>query len=234
MLPDTVIREHTRLQKIAREYRQRGYRVIVEPDANDLPEFLAPLPLDMVALGATENVVVEVRTQESLVDKPRLDAIAKALKGRSGWRYELIVTNPRDKTLLKVKDARLLATNDIRYRLNEARQLSEQEHGEAAFLMLWSALEAILRGLAQREQVAAEKLSIVQLVKTLFVYGLLDRSHYESLQDGLEIRTQITHGFKEQKSLVKSFRDLFRLAEELNEQTPISGDKTDEIYSNYG
>jgi hypothetical protein len=34
-------RERRRIQKAAREYRKKGYTVIIEPGVHDLPNFLA-------------------------------------------------------------------------------------------------------------------------------------------------------------------------------------------------
>jgi REase_AHJR-like len=95
MTVQTTAREHQRLLEVAREYRQRGYEVIIEPRSDQLPQFLASFRIDMLARGAEENVIVEVRTQESLSDAPELDAVAQALYDKPSWRFELVVTNPK-------------------------------------------------------------------------------------------------------------------------------------------
>ncbi|MCU0490814.1 MAG: hypothetical protein MUD01_04470 [Chloroflexaceae bacterium] len=150
-------REQQRLREIAREYRQRGYEVLLSPRADQLPDFLAPFQIDMLARNAAENVVVEVRTQESLAATLELDAVAVALHEKSNWRFELVVTNPKDPSTLAIKGATALDQTDFTYRLHEARQLSAQEHGEAAFLLAWSALEALLRTIARSEGIATEQ-----------------------------------------------------------------------------
>lgn len=216
MQPDIITCEYSRLQEVAQEYRQLGYQVVIEPRANDLPDFLATIPIDLLAIGAEETIVVEVRTQETLVDAPRLDSIAKAIDGRPGWRYDLVV-HPRNSTLLKIGNTRLLIRDEIAHRLAESRQLSGEEHGEAAFLMVWSALESILRGIATREAIAVDRLTSLQLIKSLFVYGLLDKQEYELLREGYEVRNQITHGFKEKESVASLFPRLLALAEKSNQ-----------------
>jgi hypothetical protein len=105
MTLNTSTREQQRLREIAREYRQRGYDVIIEPRADQLPGFLAPFRIDMLARSAEETVIVEVRTQESLSDTPELDAVAQALQDHASWRFELVVTNPKDRSSLQFKDA---------------------------------------------------------------------------------------------------------------------------------
>jgi hypothetical protein len=211
----TTAREHQRLLEVAREYRQRGYDVIIEPSSDQLPEFLAPFRIDMLACSAEENVIVEVRTQESLVDAPELDAVAQALHDQPSWRFELVVTNPKDRSPLQLKDAASLNQLDITYRLGEARQLSNQEHGEAALLLAWSATEALLRAIADEEAIPVAQHNPSQLTKSLFTYGVLDKEQYQILQQGLQARNTVVHGYKEQRSLASTLEQVLNVADQL-------------------
>src|SRR6266487_4402064 len=211
----TSTREQQRLREIAREYRQRGYDVIIEPRADQLPGFLAPFRIDMLARSAEETVIVEVRTQESLSDAPELDAVAQALQDQPSWRFELVVTNPKDRSSLQLKDATSLNYLDIRYRLHEARQLSDQEHGEAALLLAWSTTEALLRYIADAEAIPVTQHDPSQVTKSLFTYGVLDKEQYQALQDGLQARNMVVHGYKERQSLADTVGKLLRVADQL-------------------
>jgi hypothetical protein len=211
-------REYQRLREVAREYRQSGYDVIVEPKVEQLPAFLAPFNIDMVARSNDENVVVEVRTQESLTQAPELDALARAIQGEQSWRLELVVTNPKDRTVFQFRNATSLDQHDIAYRLQEARQLSDQEHGEAAFLMAWSATEALLRHIVERESIPAAPNQPAQLVKALYMYGVIDNDQYRVLQEGQQTRNLLAHGYKEQQARVETFDQLLLVTEKLAKQ----------------
>ena len=211
----TSTREQQRLREIAREYRQRGYDVIIEPRADQLPGFLAPFRIDMLARSVEETVIVEVRTQASLSDAPELDAVAQALQDQPSWRFELVVTNPKDRSLLQLKDAASLNDLDIRYRLQEARQLSDQEHGEAALLLAWSATEALLRAIAVEEDISVVQNNPSQLMKSLFTYGVLDKEQFEILQLGLTARNTVVHGYKEHRSLANTLEQVLHVADQL-------------------
>jgi hypothetical protein len=215
MTLQTTEREHQRLREVAREYRQRGYEVLIEPRPDQLPEFLAPFRVDLLARSTEENVIVEVRTQESLTDTPELDAIAQALHNKPSWRFELVVTNPRDRSSLQFKDATTLSHRDITYRLHEARQLSDQEHGEAALLLAWSTTEALLRYIADAEAIPVTQHNPSQVTKSLFTYGVLDKEQYQALQDGLQARNMVVHGYKERQSLADTVGKLLRVADQL-------------------
>jgi uncharacterized protein YutE (UPF0331/DUF86 family) len=208
-------RTHQRLREVAREYRQRGYDVLIEPRPDQLPAFLASFRVDMLAQSADENVIVEVRTQETLSDAPELDALAQALHHQPSWRFELVVTNSRDQSLLQFKDAPSLNQSDIRYRLQESRQLSDQEHGEAALLLAWSATEALLRSIADTEAVPITQHDSKHIAKSLFTYGVLDQEQYQTLREAVQARNFIIHGYKEQRSLAITVERLLHVVDQL-------------------
>jgi hypothetical protein len=215
MASNVITREHQRLLEVAREYRQRGYDVVIEPKPEQLPDFLKPFRLDLIARNNTETVVVEIRSQTSLVEVPQLDAVAQALHNRPGWRFELVVTNPKDQTLLRLKDERLLDRDDIGARLHEARQLSIDEHGEAALLLAWSATEAVLRQLAADAELPVDLSNTGQLIKSLFVYGVLDQAQYQGLQAGLQARNLVAHGYTPHEFNAQVVEQVIQLAEKL-------------------
>ncbi len=211
-------RVYQRLLEVAREYRQNGYDVIVEPKAEQLPAFLAPFKVDMLARNNDENVVIEVRTHESLTQAPELDALARAIQGKQSWRLELVVTNPKDRTAFQFRNAISLDQQDIAYRLQEARQLSDQEYGEAAFLLAWSATEALLRQVVESETIPATQNQPAQLVKALYMHGVIDNDQYRVLQEGQRVRTVIAHGYKEKQLLAETFNQLLTVTEQLAKQ----------------
>lgn len=222
MTVQTTQREYQRLRQVAREYRQRGYDVLMDPQANELPDFLATFRVDMLARSADENVIVEVRTQASLADAPELDAIAQALEHKPSWRFELVVTNPRDQTLLQFKDARSLSRQDISYRLQEAQQLSDKEHGEAALLLAWSAVEALLRYIAYKEGLPGIQPAPEQIAKSLFMYGVLDKEQYQTVKDVIYARNLIGHGYEPKRSLPNLVNQVLQVAEQLQNQYFVS------------
>lgn len=211
----TTEREHQRLLEIAREYKERQYDVIIEPQAHQLPDFLALFKIDMLARNELENVIIEVRSQDSMTTHPELDAIARAVANKPGWRFELVVTNPKDKSNFQFKDAISLEDSDIVYRLKEARQLSDQEYGEAALLLAWSATEALLRSMAHKEDIPASYVSSGQLIKTLYSFGAIDEHQYQILQQVSHMRNMLVHGYKTEQPIATTLNMLFELINQI-------------------
>ncbi len=213
----SVQERRNHIAEVALEYQQQGYVVTVAPESSQLPDFLSSFPIDLLARNADETVVIEVRIRASLTEAPALNAIAKAVEGKSHWRFDLVVINPDNYQYLRFGDSALLEQSEIYYRLTEARQLAAQEYGEAAILLAWSALEAILRHLAEAEQLMDEEENFAQVLKNLFTYGWLNKEQLQILQKGLQSRDVISHGYKLQESAPRILKDMLRVADQLSE-----------------
>ncbi len=66
MKKTSIEREKKRQQAVAREYRKKGYEVILEPGPSALPLFLAGFRPDLLARNENETVVIEIKSQETL------------------------------------------------------------------------------------------------------------------------------------------------------------------------
>ncbi|MGD1875565.1 MAG: hypothetical protein ACFB02_21230 [Mastigocoleus sp.] len=91
--------ERKRLMQLAREYREKGYEVIINPAPDKLPSSLAECSLDMIAVNGNKVVAAEVRTRENLTlnGSEDLRRISKSVAQTPGWELELVITNPRSK-----------------------------------------------------------------------------------------------------------------------------------------
>lgn len=214
--------ERRRLAELAREYRGRGYTVITEPTKDQLPAFLSMFQPDMIARNAQESVVFLVKSQKTLAASPKLDDMAKAVQGKPGWRFDLVVTNPREKAGLTTASDHLLNRAEVLTRLQEARELSQQEHGEAAFLLAWSATEAVLRTLAVKEKVSPERSTSEAITKNLFAHGLLDRDQYETLLEGVKVRNSLVHGYQDPPAYAAILHKLHQLTQQLLSEEPLT------------
>jgi len=233
MINEQAIDTQQKLLEVAQQYEEEGYIVTLSSQADQLPGFLHPFPLNMIASrdrtnthenGSTpiheqaEHAVVEIRTRATLSDTSSLDLMAEAVEQAPNWRLDLVVTNPDEHLSWQHANQRFLHQDAIHYRLQEARQLSSQEHGEAALLLTWSTLESLLRRNAQTKQVPLEPAhrdNPLHLIKSLLVYGLLDQAQYQVLKSGVQAQQTIAHGYQGTESVVNVLDDLFTVADQL-------------------
>ena len=201
--------EHRRLLEIAREYEGKGYRVELEP-LSFSPAFGEVRP-DLVAISEEDSVVVEVVSKPSMKNRERLERLAKAVETMPGWRFELVVTNPKGQT------AESISLTEIRTQLEQARHLERKAILIPALLGCWAAIEALLRHLAAFNGFEVERPTPLRLVKTLYSHGVLSRSDYEWLEEAVELRNAAVHGFRfaDNVSIHGTLERLFEVANRL-------------------
>jgi uncharacterized protein YutE (UPF0331/DUF86 family) len=213
--------ERKRLQGIAREYREKGYQVLLHPDETDLPSFLSCFQPDMIALGDKEKVVVEVKSKSTLSKADYLTALANAVNAQSGWRFELVVTNPASPSVVE-ESAEILTQSEIQARIGSAHQLLSSNQEDAATILAWSAVEAVLRLIVKRQGIAIGRQPLL-LIKELYSLGILSREDYELLQEGMRFRNLIVHGFQSTEPTSELVRELIRIAEKLLTSSEVWG-----------
>ena len=191
MIKDVEIVQRNFVEKKAAEYRSKGYEV-----EEDCPlEFLPGFRADLVVRKGGETKVIEVKYRASLAESSKMRELAEVLHDRPGWSFELLLVGEPEK-LDSPEGVQSFAGEEIRQRLTEAEKALKHGLGEAAFLLVWSAFEAVTR-----ELIAAEGVSIARVTKSGYVldqavyHGVISRKEYEYLADMRKYRNAIAHGF---------------------------------------
>jgi uncharacterized protein YutE (UPF0331/DUF86 family) len=185
-----------------------------------LPAFLHDFQPDLIAINDDESVVVEVKSQADLVAAEDIPQLASLVNAQPKWRFELVVTSTDN-------PAQVVEVDVVWERLSATHQLTGQQQFEAAFLLLWSATEAVLRIIAARERVNVERLSPAEMVKQLASLGVLGRDDQRILQRGADVRNTLVHGYTSatvDSALVEKISDVTeRLLEDATADEPTSG-----------
>jgi uncharacterized protein YutE (UPF0331/DUF86 family) len=202
-----------KLQEIACEYEARGYEVVVEPGPEKLPEFLAGFHPDLVARGPNESVVIEVKVGTKTAASERFRELAEIIQHQPGWRFSLVIIDPRSDEVAPPTQ-QLLDRQEIADRLGRANELLRTGATDAAFLLMWVAVEALLRHIATREGLPLERVPSSSLMKELFSLGILSRSELDVAQRAFSVRNALVHGF-ETTGLDEAARELAQLAQQL-------------------
>src|SRR5712692_3140670 len=205
--------DRQKLQEIAAEYEARGYEVLVEPRPEQLPEFLAGFRPDLVARGPNESVVVEVKVGIQTAASERFRELAETIQHQPGWRFSLVVIDPRSDEVAPPTQ-QLLDRQEIVDRLGRANELLKTGGTDAAFLLMWVSVEALLRHIATREGLPLERVPSSSLMKELFSLGILSRSELEVAQRAFSVRNALVHGFATTR-LDETSRELAQFAQKL-------------------
>jgi hypothetical protein len=182
------------VESVAEKYRARGYQVLVEPRRSDVPSFLKGFRPDLIARRQGESVVVEVKVGTETSVAQRYRDLAEAIRTQPGWRFDLVVIKPGEGEPPAV-DATLPTESELEGRLKQANELESAGSLDAAFIVLWLAVEGLMRLQAKRAGLPLERMPTSALVRELYFAGEIAREDYETALRLMETRNAVVHGF---------------------------------------
>lgn len=220
IVSSTANLERDRLLKVAEEYRNKGYDVLLQPQLEELPDFLKSYQPDFVAQRGTDRVVVEVKARSSLDASvtQSFRYLAQEIEKHPGWRFELVMTSSGDATDSTQVEG-TLQEQEIALRIEVAKELADQ-YPESAILYAWSLAEATLRLLAAREQLSLQRFDSAYLLKYLATEGVVSKAEYDLLRSSSSLRNAIAHGFKASQLTSDSVHELINVIEGLLKSLP--------------
>jgi REase_AHJR-like protein len=212
--------ERQRARAIAEEYRSRGYAVIEEPSPDQLPEFLSGYTPDLLIRKGNEAVVVEVKSRSSLAKDPRVRDLARLLQAKPNWRFELVVLG-EEGNLSSPEGTRPFEREDILRNIEAAERLLDSGFSEAALLLAWPTLEAILRLLTGEEGLLLDRLTPLNILKQAVINGVISRDDYSFLMNVMKYRNALAHGFKTIEFDSALVKDLINTTKRLLQSTTV-------------
>ena len=214
--PNRVVSERQRLERIAEEYRAKGYDVQVEPGGSDLPPFLIDHHPDLIARRGDERLVIEVKPPSS--GEPfEVHGIAESIKKEAGWRLVLIAASPAEE-LVPGERLPLLSATEIERHQQEASRLLSEGQEEAALLLAWAAVEAQLRSQAKQEEIPLPRPDTQTLLRQMVSLGLVDRDQHKILNEAFRARGVVAHGFRAEAEIHAMVRSLLDLSAILRQE----------------
>ena len=200
--------ERRKLLSIARSYRAKGYEVLLPSHERPAPDFLDGYLPDLIARSATDNVVVEVKRADAIRGSNDLVWLAKKIDTEDDWRLELVSVGSGE-LLVEIDDNTVVDLDA------EARLLLEAGFIDAAFVVVWAHVEAIIASFAVLNRINPANRALPQLLQDLYRCGLVDDDVQEALQSAWSKRNLIAHSAGtassyDVESLVASCRSLLR------------------------
>ena len=189
-------RERQRVMELIQEYRSKGFTVLEPSDRDDLPEFLRNrnyLP-DLIARSKDENLVIEVKSSESIATLEPLSHISELVNARKGWQFVLVLTNPRQEKGVASPAASRAKVLQLIERAKHVESLDDPALLEAWFIYAWVAAEACLELLSS--EVETQKIrpaGVMTYIRNLAMQGELDRKDAQRLERLYKARSAILH-----------------------------------------
>lgn len=189
---DLIVAEKQFADIKAAEYRAKGYEVF-----QDVPlEFLPGYHADLLVKMGDETKVIEIKTRPSLVANPALREFKRIIDARPGWSFELLLVGDPE-SLGITADAQPLEESGVISRLAQVSAALDAGFTDAAFLLAWTATEAVIRMLVALEGIGIERATNPSYVLGMAVaHGAISRKDYDRLLRIMEYRNAIAHGFE--------------------------------------
>ena len=185
--------ERSKAASLAAEYNKQGYVVQLYPTPDRIPFSLGGYQPDLLAEKEGEHLLIEIKNQTVPVSINRLQDVAEIVSKQPGWRFLFVNTGSESENTNLPQEP--LAWSSIASRISQAKRLREVGEAEAAILLFWSALEALLRRHAESVGLPLEQLSVRALLDYLYSEADLSFEHYDEAKKLLVSRNQLAHGF---------------------------------------
>lgn len=202
-----------RVYEVAEEYKQRGYKVIIEPSPKQLPEFLTTFRPDLIAENPSESVVIELKSFDKARPEEYWSKLATTIQQHPGWRFELIVND-----MAKRQRPETITRDKINKLLEEGQRLAKERTLNASLLLMWSAAEAAMRLASKSHDVDLPDLRPATVISRLYTDGVLERREFDFLLDCMRIRNTIAHGFSGEEVKPSHIKRLYQITLHLLEQ----------------
>ena len=180
---------------LAATYEKQGYTVRLRPNVEQIPLDLNGYYPDLLAEKEDEHLLIMAKSSRDPmpISISRLQSLVENVKRLPGWKFLLVNYSPEYEaaSMLHIP----LSWSDINSRVGLAKQLRESGEAEAAILLFWPALEALLRRHAESVELPLKNLSVVALLDYLYSDADLSYEHFEQARKLLAGRNQLAHGF---------------------------------------
>jgi hypothetical protein len=201
------------LQALRGRYERDGYTFIAHPPRDLLPNFLKGYSPDAIALSDKGNVIIEVKARRTPSGEKNLAQIAERVASNPGWRFDVFYGGNFTRSLYEPP-----SSVEISRLLEEIEALSVGGQERAAYLMGWSALEALTRALRSEDDDPLPPMIPSEIIEWLARRGYLEPTDERLLRRSIQTRNSIVHGGSsrpEPEAATTLYKVLGELAREL-------------------
>ena len=186
-----------RLNQVADKYRSLGYQVVIRPGANDLPAFAKDFQVEIVAVRDGEGILVSAKASaQQLEADANLSRYAEVTGAQPGWRFDLFVLGPDRPPVAENRAAKELSEAEIRRSCADIERLLQAGFVDQALLAAWAVLESAMRRKLRAEgEEAGWGTSPRTMLGELYSSGAISTSVLRDLEQLIQLRNAIAHGF---------------------------------------
>ena len=186
-----------RLNHVADRYRAQGFKVVVRPGPNDLPDFAKDFKVEIIARRDDGCVLASAKKSPTDLEADRdIPRYAETIEKQPGWRFDVFVLGPESGPLPDRRGAEEPSEEDIHRKLGEVERMLQAGFVGQALIAAWAVLETAMRRCLQAEEEAAGWGSSPRtMLNELYSGGVLHGSDFRDLEGLFQTRSFVVHGF---------------------------------------
>lgn len=193
MNSDLTRRHDAKIDELAVEYGAKGYKVIKEPSATDMPFNLGNYRPDLIVEKDGGGYIFEVKTSTSQLPLDRFQNISNEVSAHPNWRFLLVSLDVQSDGSIK-DSANFPSWEALEQNISKINVLLETQVFEAALLYLWACFEMGLRKKAFEINLPADQLPPSQLLKSIYTSGEISVDDIDLAMEFMAKRNQAAHG----------------------------------------
>lgn len=184
-----------KLHEVIRSYTEQGFTVKRAPGPKDVPFDLEGYIPDLLLEKLDQHIIVEVKLVGVPLSVDRLQTLAATIRQHPGWQFLLVTADDVVADTLTADKGAPAPWQIAVERTQRAAHLLNLGETDAAFLLLWSAMEALLRYHAGQIGLPIERLPTTALLDYLYSQGELTFEQFEQASTALQVRNRLAHGY---------------------------------------
>jgi hypothetical protein len=188
--------EATIMQDVRKKYEDDGYQVLTRLPVTEADALSAYRP-DLIFQKGDEIVVVEMKRTVETRNSSDLRTLRNQIERHPGWHLRIL--SPRNSSQKEpvVRRSADKLIDDYKKREERARQALRKGYLEEAIVLLWIAVEGLLRAYFSKSGEPPNKgITVLSMLRRLHEEGVLDDSEMKLLARGYDARNLAVHALK--------------------------------------
>jgi hypothetical protein len=177
------------LESIRDQYETKGFRFTIEPQDQQLPDFLGSYRPDAIAQRPGENIAIEVKHRQSQAGSAKLEELSHLFSGHPEWTFKVVYAGTNPNAALQLEP---VSAEELLAYVERVEGLKAVGEYAAAFIMAWSLLEAALRSVDGQARI--RPLTPGTVVQSLVMNGHLSDTLGRELTELITLRNRAVHG----------------------------------------
>jgi len=216
-------RELEKAKEVAKEYIKKGFDVIMNPSFEQLPEELKNLNFtpDIIAMSKDINLIIEIKTANSVKNDNKLLMIADKIKNLNNWEFEFIYTNPKKNynNYDYINSKNIITYNEAKNSIERVKQFIKIENNseflDMGLILSWISIIKILKIHFQEYKKNNLQISDKTLIRDSVILGIINREEQKYLEKLLSKRNSIIHSYNNETVTIKDLKSIITFSENL-------------------